>query len=1360
MSFRGLLSVLLLVIPFLSDANNCFLYTSEQHLPSNRVNHVFQDGDGLVWIATGDGLSMYDGEDFVTYHSDESDSTSLKNDYVRFSYEDRKGRLFFGTLAGLHYYDRALRKFYSIPQCVDNLRYKRSVNVACIVECDSSILIGTLGYGIFVLEENEGDMILRQDPDLLPNCFYINKMMHDSQGNLWVATSDRGVYVLNAKREIVSFYSFVGDESCSSLLEAADGYIYIGTSQGKCLRFDPESKRYNIIVNNGLISSALTDMVDADSCSILLGTDGDGLKILNVKTGVLNDYNIGLLGIDNKKFKIRSLMRDNRGNLWIGCYQHGVIMEPATENEFYYVGSRSSVANNIGSCCVTSVFSDGNGDIWVGTDNDGIYLLNKDFSQKKHFSVESGLNVPRTTLAILRDSRSNIWVGSYLSGLFKLNEKTGQCQSIPLLNQHGSRSAASVNSIAEDAQHNLWVAVSRVGLYRINTITMEQKLYGTSEHDISSSPDSNILPNAWIDKVLACGDKVYLGTHDGLYCFDTEKDEFIPTFGTNRALAGEIIYDILIDEDGTIWLATTNGLFSLNPQNGESVRYTTNNGLPSNFVVSLRLGSDNNLWISTGNGISCMNRQNGYFANYYASDGLQFNEFSKSASDVSPGGMLMFGGMNGLICFYPQKIEKHCSIPRVRISNFYVNNIPVTTDVLSGGRPIVDCDITKADKVWLSNSDNSFSIEFTAMEYASRDRISYWYNMDGKGWIRLQPRNNKVSFSNLKPGKHEFCVRSGIMTADAISFSKIRRLTIQIAAPWYASRLAYAFYAFALVFAVSIVLLYMRRDNKLKMKIMEHRHAEDINEAKLQFFINISHEIRTPISLIIGPMQKLINTDDNPERQHTYNIIYRNAERILGLVNQLMDIRKIDKGQMKLHFECSDVVKIVKNVCDSFSLQSSLQNVSLNLEIVQKPIMAWVDTAHFDKIIVNILSNAFKFTPQNGTITVSVRKESAEVSDGYVVIEVEDSGPGISTDDLSRIYERFYQSPSSGKAVSGTGVGLHLTKSLVELHHGTIMAKNNVGKPGSCFTVRIPLGSSHLADEDKAVQPVQNSEESAPALPQAVADSVANAKNYAKTKYQVLVVEDDVEIRQYLKNELSADFHVQVCTNGAEALELILRKTPDIVVSDVMMPVMDGVTLCKKIRQNITVNSLPVVLLTSLTDERDVIAGLDVGADAYITKPFSIELLRHTLLNKLQGRIVLKNNFQGSQTQDAMVDKRDVVSPDDRLMQRIMKVINANLSNPDLNVDMLASTVGISRSHLHRKMKELTNQSTHNFIRNVRLQQAAVLLSEKRHSVSEISDVVGFANTAYFSTAFKDMYGMTPTEYMYQHTAGTEPPRG
>ena len=536
---------------------------------------------------------------------------------------------------------------------------------------------------------------------------------------------------------------------------------------------------------------------------------------------------------------------------------------------------------------------------------------------------------------------------------------------------------------------------------------------------------------------------------------------------------------------------------------------------------------------------------------------------------------------------------------------------------------------------------------------------------------------------------------------------------------------------------------------------MEHKHAEDINEAKLQFFINISHEIRTPMSLIIGPLQNLICSDADPERQRTYNIIRRNAERILSLINQLMDIRKIDKGQMRLCFAESDIVRLVRDVCANFEYQADLQGINLKFEPCRQVIKAWVDAGNFDKIIVNILSNAFKFTPRGGSVIVKMIVEQSEPADkgnadGYVVIDIEDSGSGINPDDLNRIFERFYQSQVRN-SVPGTGVGLHLTKSLVELHHGTIVVANNDGRPGCHFTVRLPLGSKHLTKEEMlAVSTINTGDMPGPILPTPIpmADDAGEIHKRSKTKYRVLIVEDDDEIRNYIKDELSADFHIKDCANGAEALNIILRNAPDIIVSDVMMPVMDGKTLCQKIKQNITVNYLPVILLTSLTAENDRIEGLDVGADAYLTKPFNIEVLRHTIQNLLRNRATLKNKFQGSQTQGANVKKLEVSSPDDRLMQRVMTMINKNIGNQELSVEMIANTVGISRVHLHRKLREITNQSARDFIRNVRLQQAATLLAEKHHSVSEIAEIVGFSSTSHFSVAFKDLYGLSPSEYM------------
>ena len=1353
--FAFCLAFLLFVTPV--SANNCLVFTSERELPSSKVNQVFQDSEGVVWVATEDGLACFDGSDFVTFRKNDADTASLRDNYVRQVYEDGKGRLFVATLSGLQLYDRAWRRFSRITPYIEGIRFSQGINVSGIVNVDDSIfIVGTSGHGIFVLKNSDQGLILEQDAELLPNCFYVEAMLADSAGNLWIATLDKGFFVLDHSRRVIANYKFDGNESCFSMVEAGNGVIYIGTSQGNLLRCELSSGHLTVAATHRKLYSAIVDMRLDNRETIMLGTDGDGLKLFNINTGDVTDYNLSLMGLNSSKLKVHSIMRDSRHNLWLGCFQQGVVLEPVTDNEFVFIGSRSSVANTIGSCCIMSVTCDGD-NIWVGTDNDGIYLLNKDFSLKRHFPADNRPgSAPRTILSVFRDSHRNIWIGSYLDGLFRLNESAGTFSRIALNSNADFNQATSVYSIVEDSKKNLWVAVSSVGLCRISHSTREQTFYRALPSGGGYSATTNQLPHAWINAMLLVDNKLYFGGYGGFGCLDIETNDFVSTLGVNRMLADEVVYVLREDADGKIWIGTANGLYYFDPQTRDITKYTTTNGLPDNSISSIECGPDGNLWISSNSGISCLNPQNRSFSNYYASDGLQCNEFSKSASSINSNGMLFFGGMNGLICFYPQKISKHYSIPGIRLTNFYIHNNAVTMGSLSGGKPIIDCDITKAEKVHLSHSDNSFSIEFAAIEFANPERISYLYNMDGKGWIHLHHRNNKVSFSNLKPGKHEFCVKA----VDANSFSKTRRLEIHIAAPWYATRLANICYALLIAAVVVLLSLHLRRNHLLRMKVLEHKHAEDINEAKLQFFINISHEIRTPMSLIIGPLHKLMVTDTDAGRQRSYDTIRRNAERILNLINELMDIRKIDKGQMRLTFAETNIVDVVRDMCCNFEYQADLQAISLKFITSNPEIKVWVDADNFDKIIVNILSNAFKFTPHGGTISVTLdceRVGTAEMPDGCAVIDVEDSGTGINPDDFNRIFERFYQSQSlSEKPVSGTGVGLHLTKSLVELHHGTIAVANNNGKPGCHFTIRLPLGSAHLSESEKQVKPKESAAPwniSVPEHPPVAvpADEADEPKKHTKTKYRVLVVEDDDEIRKYITDELSQDFHVQSCMNGEEALDIVLRNTPDIVVSDVMMPLMDGITLCKKIRQNINVNYLPVILLTALTAEADRITGLDVGADAYLTKPFNIDVLRHTVLNLIRSRAALKNRFQGSQTQEAKVAKLEVNSPDDRLMQRVMVVINKNIGNPDLNVEMIARTVGISRTHLHRKLREITNQSARDFIRNVRLHQAATLLAEKRHSISEIADNLGFANLSYFSTVFKEMYGVSPSEYMEQN---------
>lgn len=673
----------------------------------------------------------------------------------------------------------------------------------------------------------------------------------------------------------------------------------------------------------------------------------------------------------------------------------------------------------------------------------------------------------------------------------------------------------------------------------------------------------------------------------------------------------------------------------------------------------------------------------------------------------------------------------------------------------SGRYDIVTTSVTNSNKFHLSHKDNSFSIELSAMEFYSPERISYSYTFNSNTWVNLQSGVNRISFSELTPGIYHFQIKA----RDYNSYSEIKKLTIIISPPWYVSWWAKTIYCLTAVIITIFIIVQIRQRYRARQEMLEHIHAEQLNEAKLQFFINISHEIRTPMSLIISPLQKLMATDYDTERQQSYNIIYRNAERLLRLVNQLMDIRKIDKGQMQLKFQETDIVSFIQDLHYTFAYQANTKHIKLDFHSEVKELKAWIDPKNFDKVILNILSNAFKFTPENGNIQIRLctgndPNAAEKALSRYFEISIEDDGIGINETELERIFDRFYQIRNSqNNSNIGTGIGLHLTRSLVELHHGSITVENNQGTPGCRFIVRLPLGKEHLKPEEidnSAVK--QDSVHITTALPTTPLIETP-PKTHSKSKYRVLIVEDDDEIRRYICQELGRDFHMQECRNGKEAFTYILKKTPDLIISDIMMPEMDGMTLCSKVKQNINTNHIPVILLTAKSREEDNLEGLSIGADAYITKPFSIEILRQSTFNLIKSRERLRNNFQGSQTQKERMQELEIESPDERLLDRIMKVINDNIANPELNVEMVAETVGISRVHLHRKLKELTNQSTRDLIRNLRLKQAATLLAKKRQSINEVAALTGFTNVAYFSTAFKELYGMTPTAYMEQNAA-------
>lgn len=703
---------------------------------------------------------------------------------------------------------------------------------------------------------------------------------------------------------------------------------------------------------------------------------------------------------------------------------------------------------------------------------------------------------------------------------------------------------------------------------------------------------------------------------------------------------------------------------------------------------------------------------------------------------------------------------------KVWITDFFIFNQPVRKNTRSGRHTVIYTSVPDANMFQLAHYDNTFSIIFSTLQYNNPEQISYQYKIEelSNQWLSTEPGVNRVTYNNLPPGKYTFHVRA----LSHGNLSEIRTVKILITPPWYEMWWAYCIYVFLLGLLVLGIVNYILSRMRHRREIMKREHAEQLNEAKLQFFINISHEIRTPMTLIINPLEKLLAEKKGGEVQKTYLMIYRNAQRILRLINQLMDIRKLDKGQMFMKFRETDMVGFIDDVMLTFDYMARKKKIHFSFEHAMPQLKVWVDMNNFDKILMNIFSNAFKYTPEQGEITVSLstgrdatRRDPLKE---YFEITVTDSGIGLDREKIERIFERFYQIDNDvTKSNFGTGIGLHLSRSLVELHHGIILAENREDAPGSRFVIRIPLGSAHLRTDELEdvealitphavlVKPEKTDLEEVFEEEEGEEDEEGKKTGKAKNRMRILIVEDEEEILSYLKEELEGDYRIMTRKNGREAYDTILADTPDLVISDIMMPEMDGLSLCRKIKQNTNVNHVPVILLTAKSKPEDTMEGMATGADAYMVKPFNTELLKSTIANLLANRKLLKSKFSGAQQQEDKVQKLSMKSADEILMSKIMKVINENLSNPDLNVEMLAANVGLSRVHVHRKLKELTNLSARDFIKNIRLQQAAALLKEKKLTVSEVAYATGYTNLSHFSSSFKEVHGMSPKEYMLAH---------
>ena len=1272
-------------------------YTSEK-LSSNLITCISQDQTGYIWIGTEYGLNRYDGYRFTNYLHDAKDNTSLLSNNITSLFVDKNGSLWVGTGIGLVRYNAATERFERIA-----LPSSAAPRVNDIVqEDDRHLLIGTAGYGLFRVDiasrkSEKVENYSRGDVD------YFNHILVDVDGNFWKGGSgsdftcrkpDKSIHHFNSPYgPVTTFVNYQG----GVLIVCQHGLLYYRDGQ-----FFSDFIDLSIFGNEDVqFRPALCDKKG----NLFIGTLGKGLCWIPQGSHKLSRYEYPSSSFDLNTSNVWALFEDDQDNLWVGCLRRGLLLLPQHEPQFT---SWSLSAQNVkigGS--VTSFCQGDNEMTWLAVQNNGIYGFDSKGNMVAHPAA------PAKTYSIYRDKGGGYWIGAD-DGLYSYQPLTGAyTKVVGFISDY-------INAIIDDGNGKLYFSTYSKGFCSYDVKTKAFKNYSMFAND----PQRGRLHNNWVmTMMLDSRGLLWIGTSSNLSCYDPFKDTF-KSQGWEVLLEGKTVTSLYEDVDHRIIIGTDMGLYLYNKQKASVVPFPGAEGLVDKVISGIEQDQFGDLWCSTSMGIWQYQRDKQRWVTHVNGNGLMTREYVRGLAMQQKTGDIYFGISDGITSFHPAALrESHQSQSEVHLTGLLIGETPVNSGTLSDGAPVMKKPLADNHHFSLSYIDNTFSMEFSLFNYSNAESVIFEYRMNGaKEWSQTVVGSNIISFSHIQPGSYTLEVRAydnGVYTESQVYYLVIR-------APWYRSAWAYLIYILGGLIFIGYLAFSWRRQTR-----------QQLDEEKMKFLINATHDIRSPLTLIMSPLNKLLRRDYDQETKTELKTIEHNAQRIQNLVNQILDIRKIDKQQMKLQCQETDLVQYLGNILKSYDYLAKERHIDFRYQPAIDKLDVWVDRSALDKVVDNLLSNAFKYTFDGGAIEVRVAKGEHETA----VLQVIDNGMGIKGD-VNKLFDRFY-SNSHSLHIEGTGIGLNLCKMVVEMHHGTIEAANRENEQGSVFTVHLPLGKTHLTAEEIMVPTKEQ-----------------GSKHKAQSSYKVLVVDDDVEIGNYISQELGGYYHITAVTNGREALRKLLSADAkhqfDLVVSDVMMPEMDGFTMLRMIKTNMNINHIPVVMLTSKSDVANRLEGLDRGADAFLAKPFDMAELHVVINNLISKNLRLKGKFSGSHQKQKQkvkeIETTGLKGHDEVLMERVMKVINDNLSDSDFTVDVITKEVGISRAQLHRKMKEMTGLSISDFIRNIRLEQAVRLLKEQKANVTQVAYTVGFSNLAHFSSVFRKQFGVSPTDYIEQKT--------
>lgn len=1311
-----------------------------------------------MWIGTEDALIRYDGRHAYRYINDPEDNTSIAHNTVNTIIESEDGKLWLGTGQGLCIYDRELDNFINVDSIPGNRNYLNNRYITDL-EFDSRghLWIGTHEGGVNIYDPVRREfkyIIYPAQGGVLPSSNFINIVVNVGD-TIWCATKG-GLLLYDAasrRRLPLGALRRFEDAQISSIIRGKAGSLLVATVNGQVTRIEQMQNgeySFTLVSSGEELGASANRVLSMDISSrgdILLGGENSGFNIIDARTNKVRRF---LADPGNAKSlptnSIEAIYADDRGLIWIGTFNNGVFLLDSNKKKFQN-NEGFSEGQLVINGDVRSLAEDAQGNIWLASYGAGLSRI--EGTTKQHVTADkinrmlSNKNL--TSIIVARDGK--LWIGTAGKGVYRINPVTNEVVNYSLTSKGFGND--QVFCLYQDTRGTIWAGTWGSGLFFLDPQT--NQFVGLAEYD-----QPNHIPNTgYITDIMEDSSGTFwVGTLYGLYELKKRSDYsfnycvHLPD-KSEGSIRGTQIQVILEDKNKNLWVGTTDGLNLMKDGTSQFEVYATGKEMAMNAIRSLLVDYHGNLWIGGNIGLSKFDVESGTFVTYTREDGLKSNSFHRNSAIASSSGKLLFGSNNGLDCFYPDSIRTSQPCGRIVLSDLKIGNRSVKPGVLHSP---LEKHISLTSELQLSYDQRSFGVDFVVLDHSQSSHYTYCYMLEGFDSDWNCSGNNSATYTNIDPGNYVLLVKAA--NRDGVWIGEPLKLSINISQVFWKTWWAYLFYLLVIVgivyFGLRIRIERLKLKNEVMLEKLRREQEQKLSESKTQFFTNVAHEFRTPLSLIMIPLESLMGTNNVPsslrERIHT---AYKNAFRMNRLVNELLDFNKLEAGNLRLNVQYGELIQFVTDTAITFNEMAAKRRIAFSVTADVTQLMGWFDRDKLERIIFNVLSNAFKFTADAGEIKLRISAKHSIIANGRLSqcaeLVIEDNGIGIAPEELPYIFEKFYQATSSGKISSpGTGIGLSLTKALVELHQGTITA-TSIPDKATIFSILIPVdGHAYQIDETMAAPPevacdIEKSD--VVEVPEEPAEAGEDGD-----KAKVLLVEDNEELRAYLVSELRAEFVVVEAKDGGEGLELAMSSNPDLIISDIMMPVRNGIELCREVKSDLNTSHIPFILLTAKATIEDQIRGIETGADVYLPKPFSIRFLVAHIHQLVESRRQLCARF--SQDVYLTPGKAATNALDQEFLQKAIDYVVANLQDTQLSVDSIAGVFNLSRMQVYRKIKALTGKSVVEFIRMVRMKEAIKLMDTHRYTLAEIAFEVGFNSASYFTKRFKEEYGKTPSEYL------------